>query len=53
LIGEQCGRTGCPFERNLLHRLATRPKWGRRNEDKIQAPRANNHVDQLMQIVRV
>jgi hypothetical protein len=52
LIGEQCGRsTGCPFEQYLLHRLATRPKGGRRNEDEIQAPRANNHVDQLMQIV--
>ena len=53
LIREQHGHTGCPFEWNILHRLATRPKGGSRNEDEIQVPRANNHVDQLMQIVRV
>jgi hypothetical protein len=53
LIGEQRGRTGCPFERNLLNCLASRPKGGRRNEDEIQTPRANNEVEQLMQIVGV
>jgi hypothetical protein len=53
LIGEQRGRTGCPFEQNLLHCLASRPKGGRRNEDEIQTPRANNQVEQLMQIVGV
>jgi len=53
LIVEQRGRTGCPFERNLLNRLATKPKGGRGSDDGRRAPRASNHVEQLMQIVGV
>mgnify|MGYP000116975098 CR=1 FL=1 len=51
LIGEQRGRTGCPFEQNFLHCLASRLTGGRRNEDEIQIPRAQHHVDQVMQIL--
>ena len=53
LIVDQRGQTGCPFERNLMDRLATKPKGGRGNENGMRAPRANNHVDLLMQIVGV
>ena len=52
LIVEQRKRTGCPFERNLVDRLAKKPKGGRQDDD-IRAPRANNHVEMLMEIVGV
>jgi hypothetical protein len=53
VIGQQRGRPGCMYDRKLLKRLAAKPKGRRRNEDTIQAPRANNNVDQLMQMIGV
>jgi hypothetical protein len=53
LIGQQRRRRGCTFERNLLKKLASKPKSGGRSREANQAPRVKNNLDELMQMIGV
>jgi hypothetical protein len=48
LINTQREQIGCPFERNLLERLKSKAKKGRRREEANLAPRVENGLDDLM-----
>jgi hypothetical protein len=53
LLDIQRNNPGCPFERNLLTALVSKPRTGRTSDGEEQQPKARNRVRELLRIVGV
>jgi hypothetical protein len=51
LIGNQRKLPGCTFEQKLLRKLAAKPRRGTGHGDESEAPRVNNNVDLLLEMI--